>query len=164
MDLEYFPHQTDSIPVNVKYDPPVQFKSLVHYWSEWVSFPLHQLYSLSIAPTQQALSNPFFICGCSIDSIMTPTFLGWLFVLRTCNSIPKRWSTLYANALERFQKMRESLSTLWTVPNGDQVKQWNLMYYHVRFSALNCLSPHRIFVFLSPQDTRANKRIWFRQW
>jgi hypothetical protein len=35
VDLEYFPHQTDSIPVNVKYDPPVQFKSLVHFWSQW---------------------------------------------------------------------------------------------------------------------------------
>jgi hypothetical protein len=34
-DLDLFPHQSDSIPVNVKYNPPVQFKSLVHFWSEW---------------------------------------------------------------------------------------------------------------------------------
>ena len=34
-DMEIFPFQTKTVPVEVKYNPPASFDSLAHLWSEW---------------------------------------------------------------------------------------------------------------------------------
>lgn len=35
VDLHLYHYTTDTVPVMVKYDPPVNYTSLAHFWTDW---------------------------------------------------------------------------------------------------------------------------------
>jgi hypothetical protein len=72
--LAHFPHQSDNIPVDVTNipvgdDPPVQFKSLVHFWSEWYRQYLDADFPRLIVRFEDLLFHPKemidIVCQCA---------------------------------------------------------------------------------------------------